>query len=618
MAELYTYYGGRKIELKKRPDQFIVRASETELESRGFDAPEKMSPNTSRIVCRDCDLDRLMNRAREFAPTHHAYEQAENGQEFLLTDRIFVKFREGTTSMQMDEMAAKVGIIAIRRYADNLILYQLTNHTGINPVKLVVKLSESEPIVESSEHDLNHRMTKFQVPLPTDDAYLRQWHLHNRSTSFAFDARSSARVEQAWQRLNGFGSSDVVIGVTDDGCKLDHPDFDSAGKFPAWGYFVGNRLIKKNEVDADPEKMFQSDATHGTSCAGVAAAEVDGVQTVGAAPGCRLAPIKWESSGPSLLISDGKFLDALTYLSDKVDVISNSWGSSPYGIWSTHVVDKVTSLAATGGRRGKGIVILFAAGNENCPILHSSTIDIPYDRGFTRFGGSLYWVGVNKSKSFDHNLVGIPGVMWIAALSSRSQRSHYSNYGPGVTLSAPSSNGHTYLRLTVEGLGVTTTSGPPEGLVTESFGGTSSATPLVAGVAALIISANPTLTSVEVVSVLKRTASKDLNMDAYSRTPPANYDLDSSWDVSPVAPFDSGDFSDTGDADGSWSPWFGHGRVDAEAAVIAASNGSPSPASFMVSAVSPLPGRGTGSNQIGKKSASTKTAAKKSRTKTSR
>jgi len=174
--------------------------------------------------------------------------------------------------------------------------------------------------------------------------------------------------------------------------------------------------------------------------------------------------------------------------------------------------------------------------------------------------------------------------MWIAALSSRGQRSHYSNYGTGITLSAPSSNGHTYLRMTVEGLGITTSTGPPEGVVTDSFGGTSSATPLVAGIAALVISANPTLTAAQVVSILKRTASKDLSMTGYSRTPTASFDTDTSWDVSPVAPFDSGDFSDVGDADGTWSPWFGHGRVDAEAAVIAASSGSPTPATVLVTA----------------------------------
>jgi subtilisin-like proprotein convertase family protein len=37
-----------------------------------------------------------------------------------------------------------------------------------------------------------------------------------------------------------------------------------------------------------------------------------------------------------------------------------------------------------------------------------------------------------------------------------------------------------------------------------------------------------------------------------------------------VAPFDNGDFQATPDSDGTWSPWFGYGRVDAQAAVAEA------------------------------------------------
>jgi subtilisin-like proprotein convertase family protein len=125
--------------------------------------------------------------------------------------------------------------------------------------------------------------------------------------------------------------------------------------------------------------------------------------------------------------------------------------------------------------------------------------------------------------------------------------------------------------MTVRGLGITTTTGESSG-VTNSFGGTSSATPLVAGIAALTISANPNLSALEVISILKQTASKDLDFTGYPVTPPASFDNNTIWDVSPIAPFDSGDFINNGDAEGSWSPWFGHGRVDAAAAVAEALN----------------------------------------------
>ena len=121
--------------------------------------------------------------------------------------------------------------------------------------------------------------------------------------------------------------------------------------------------------------------------------------------------------------------------------------------------------------------------------------------------------------------------------------------------------------MSVKGLDVVTIEGTGSRTVTASFGGTSSATPLTAGIAALVISANPALTADEVRSILLMTASKDLDLASYPRTPPAKYDMNPTWDVSPVIPFDSGEFKD------DWSPWFGYGKVDAEAAVQRALDG---------------------------------------------
>jgi hypothetical protein len=233
------------------------------------------------------------------------------------------------------------------------------------------------------------------------------------------------------------------------------------------------------------------------------------------------------------------------------------------GFWQL-VNNTIVRLSHTGGRRGRGIVFLWAAGNENCPINHISDQDIPYTHGWEEGSGGYIWGGVQTSRVFSQRLASLPGVMFVGALSSKGQRSHYSNYGTGLSISASSNNVHTYYRSAVEGLDVTTADGSG---FTNNFGGTSSACPLVAGIATLVISANPRLSASEVISILKQTASKALEMSGYPRTQPASFDPEPSWDISPVAPFDSGVFQDIGSGDGTWSPWYGHGKADALAAV---------------------------------------------------
>lgn len=562
----YTYRCGEKILLEKDLTQFVVRSLPERLEGLSWGKLEQVSSASTRVATTPANLEFQMSVSRGIAPTHHAYVEKDSGAEFLITDRVFVRFQQAPSVDELNDFITKYALVLLKQYAADDFLFQLTNYTGMNPVKLVVKLTEDEPLVASAGHDLNKRIQKYENFIPTDQSYLQQWQLHDRLNHPFFDPRSTARCEEAWELLGSYGSNDVVIAITDDGCRLNHDDFNSPNKFAAWGYMIRQRLITNADIQANPNQMYIFGDNHGTSCAGVAAGEADGVKTVGAAPDCRLLPIKWESDRGGLFISDSKLITVLEFLADKVDVISNSWGASPIGNWEIEVVNKIDQLSRSGGRRGKGIVFLWAAGNENCPIEHRSNIDIPYTSGFS-FNG--IWVGVETSKVFQHNLVQVPGVMHIAALASTAQRSHYSNYGKGISLCASSSNGHTYGRVPVRGLGITTATGSGSG-VTQQFGGTSSATPLAAGVAALVISANPNLSALEVISILKQTASKDLNFEAYPKTPPANFNRDTSWDVSPVAPFDNGEFMDVGSEDGTWSPWFGHGKVDAFEAVKAA------------------------------------------------
>ena len=564
--QTYTYRNGEKLLLLKSDHEFVVRLLPGDVESDAFRDVQQVSSASTKVLTTPGSLESNMEEVRKSAVAHHAYYSELSGDEFLISDRILVHFKEGFAEEDIDYLMANYGLRLVERFDEYEFLFQLTQHTGMNPVKLVVKLTEEEDLVALVENDLNYRAKKADFKLPTDPAYYRQWHLHMHNRSSQVDDRSSSNCEAAWKRLQGYGDRSIVIGITDDGCKLDHPDFEGSGKFRSWGYFKGIRLTVHSDFDADPNKMYQDGSNHGTACAGVSAGNVNAELTVGAAPNCRLLPIKWESSGMSLYISDSKMRTVLEYVSNKVDILSNSWGITPVSLWASGTVSRIQGLTRTGGRRGKGILFLWAAGNENCPINYQANENVPYSDGWTWQGNSWAWGGVRTSRSFRNNLAEIEGLMHVAALASNAQRSHYSNYGPGVDLCAPSSNSHAYYRKYVTGLPVVTASGS-EGGINQGFGGTSSATPLVAGVAALVLSANDNLSAIELAQLLKQTASKDLNMRGYSRTPAASYDPDTSWDVSPVKPFDKGGFEDSGLEDGSWSPWFGFGKVDASEAI---------------------------------------------------
>lgn len=139
--------------------------------------------------------------------------------------------------------------------------------------------------------------------------------------------------------------------------------------------------------------------------------------------------------------------------------------------------------AATQGRsNGKGCVILFAAGNESAP-LSGKKNGVDYHQGF-----ALH-----------------PDVMAIAASNSLDEQSSYSNYGLEISVCAPSSGSPGRGIVTTDRRG---TSGYGEGDYTYSFGGTSSSTPLCAGLAGLVLSVDPDLSSSEVKNILQVSADK--------------------------------------------------------------------------------------------------------------
>src|SRR5262245_46509657 len=114
----YTYQAGRKIALDVPDDEFVVRALPGELEERGFPDARQVSSASSRVATRAMYLEADMSAARNVAPTHHAYYVADSGQEFLITDRVIVRFKQAVSPSQLDEFAARYGLMPKQAYSD--------------------------------------------------------------------------------------------------------------------------------------------------------------------------------------------------------------------------------------------------------------------------------------------------------------------------------------------------------------------------------------------------------------------------------------------------------------------------------------------------------------------
>lgn len=560
-----TRLSGEALELDALDDRFVSRAPRKDLEEKGFRVAGQLSTRSFTVLADSGDLEEQMARARNLgAAAYPYYRESTTESDFLISDRVFVRFKRPLIKEEVIAFAQGYHSEPVNRYGEE-VLIQLP--ADVDPTEMVKRISD-DPRVALAEHDLNHQVSALDaLPRPQESGFPRQWHLHGNFPQEGLDPalrpRVSARCQRAWDLLGNFGSSDVIIGLTDGGVDLNNSDFPSpdseefSGRFAGWGYFRGRWIRTNRSTAALVEEMAES-PRHGTAMAALIGASADDGFAVGVAPGCRLLPISFEKAEGKLLVATSRVRTAFRFLSNRVDVISNSWGTGPDSLWGALFLEEIARMAKDGGRRGKGVVFVWAAGNSNCPIANRFVADrdVPIDNGRDGIGRS---VPPATARTFRNDLVGLPGTIHVGAVASTGHRSHYSNYGEGLRLCAPSDNLHFYGLEGVVPESLPIISSPSASVLQSSPGGTSAATAIVAGVAGLVISANPDLTAAQVVSILQKTASKDLVTAPYPKT--------AAIEVSPVPPFDNGAFIDNGHPDGSWSPWFGFGAVDASAAV---------------------------------------------------
>jgi len=277
-------------------------------------------------------------------------------------------------------------------------------------------------------------------------------------------ALAITRAEEAWAVQKGDRS--ILVAILDEGVDTLHPDLAPAVE------------ATYDATDKDSYQQPNSWDGHGTACAGLAVASPAGPGGVaGTGKGCGLLAVRIAFSEHR----DGPWQTSQDIIAAGIDwardagaaVISNSWGQQLPTNAVTWAIDK----ARTRGRGGKGCVIVVAAGNSGGRVLFPASLpDV---------------LTVSASNEYDEAKT---------ATSADGETFWASCNGPEIDVAAPGVH-----NLTTD---ITGPGGYAPGNYAPAFNGTSSATPLVAGACALLLSKRPNLSEAQVRQVIVATADK--------------------------------------------------------------------------------------------------------------
>ncbi|MBX3251930.1 MAG: S8 family serine peptidase [Myxococcales bacterium] len=281
---------------------------------------------------------------------------------------------------------------------------------------------------------------------PNDPRYPGQWFF------------SRIDLEAAWRM--SIGDESVTVVVVDTGCDGEHPDL-VAKLDPGRDVLDG---------DDDPTPPEGPGAEHGTACAGLVGAETDnGLGVAGACPLCRVRCVRLLSGMASEVPISADVAAFQFALDVDAAIVSNSWGfvnATPIPAALRAILERVSDE----GRGGRGALVLFAAGNDDREL-------------------------------YDYELNAVRGVITVGAVNNFDEVTAFSNRGPSVALVAPTGT----LTTDISGPG-----GADPGDYLASFGGTSSACPIAAGVAGLLVAAAPEATREEIADALIFTARQSI------------------------------------------------------------------------------------------------------------
>jgi len=414
----------------------------------------------------------------------------ESGKVRVVYREAIIRFEPGTSRARKNALLAKFKLKLREQNAfvpDQVTVYDWRRiHAAEGMIELTNRLTETDEVAFAFPNFVSE-FRRMGRRLEVDG----RWHL------------DIAQVRKAWRHTRGQG---ITIAILDDGVDVEHPnlrdnirrrpDRDEARDLCGRDFFIDvNGRLGADHFDPRP-KIFvapydelDTNDIHGTCCAGVAAASGKVAKVYGAAPRARILPIKIVH-GDSMA-TDARVANAIRYASRCADILSCSW-EAPRG------PDLEAALKeASFGRKGRGCPVFVAAGNEDGRITYPATS---------------------------------PHAIAVGASTFKEKRASYSNFGRRLSIMAPSGNvivqpfrrprrgmiSSTDLSYPRRGFNFgTVDAGGVDGLHYNKWTGTSSSTPLAAGIAALVLSANPKLTSEQVRSVLQETADKIGPKSAY-------------------------------------------------------------------------------------------------------
>ncbi len=318
-------------------------------------------------------------------------------------------------------------------------------------------------------------MTAATAPISSNDTYLGlMWHL------------GQANVQQAWDLTQG--SSSTIVAVIDTGIRASHPDFDSARFVPGFDMISSATTAgdgdgrDSNPNDVGDGTALQPSSFHGTHVAGTIGANTNNAAGIaGIDWSCKLMILRALGIGGSGSLDDiaNSILFAARLANgsgqlpaQRADIVNMSLG----GPGSSSVLTNACNAA-----HAAGCLLVAAAGNDN-----TATAGTP---------------------------ASIPVVLSVGATDLLRGRAPYSNFSSTIDIWAPGGNtavdrnGDTYPD------GVLSTMATDQGGFVYSFlQGTSMACPHVAGIAALVKAANPSLTNEQIRDALVSTTQAGVSL----------------------------------------------------------------------------------------------------------